>query len=83
MFVQHGLSATAENFVENSEDKAIAFILADAGFDVWFGNSRGTYFSMAHETLDIKSKEFWDFTWVEMGRYDIPAAVDFILKKTG
>ena len=38
---------------------------------------------MAHETLDIKSKEFWDFTWVEMGRYDIPAAVDFILKKTG
>lgn len=38
---------------------------------------------MGHETLDNKKKEYWNFTWVEMGRYDIPAVINYILDHSG
>ena len=55
----------------------------EAGFDVWLGNNRGNAFSRVHKTLDVKSKEFWDLVdFEEMGLYDVPAFVDFILQTT-
>jgi lysosomal acid lipase/cholesteryl ester hydrolase len=29
------------------------------------------------------AKQFWDFAYFEMGKYDLPAMIDFILEKTG
>jgi len=26
---------------------------------------------------------YWDFDWQEMGRYDVPAALDYITETTG
>ena len=75
-YVQHGIQGSGEDFIENSHDKSIIYLLADAGFDVWVGNSRGSYYSMGHETLDNTKAEYWNFTWVEMGRFDIPAVVE-------
>ena len=40
-----------------------AFVLASEGYDIWLGNSRGNKYSKAHITLDIDSKEYWDFGW--------------------
>ena len=82
-YVQHGIQGSGEDFIENSHDKSIIYLLADAGFDVWVGNSRGSYYSMGHETLDNTKAEYWNFTWVEMGRFDIPAVVEYILDHTG
>ena len=31
--------------------------------------------------MDPKYKEYWNFDWEEMGMYDVPAAIDFILTK--
>ena len=61
---------------------AIAFVLSKAGYDVWLGNNRGNHNSQAHKTLDPKKEEFWEFDFEEMGVYDVPATVDFILKET-
>ena len=61
----------------------LGYILADACFDVWMGNSRGNTFSRGHASLDNKSDEYWDFSWHEMGLYDIPTVIDYILARTG
>ena len=68
----------------NYADKSPAFIAANQGFDVWLGNSRGNKYSSGHTSLDpVKdAKEYWSFDWVEMGRYDVPASIDYILNAT-
>ena len=60
-----------------------AYILADNCYDVWLGNSRGNTYSKAHTYLDVHSDEFWDFSWHELGKYDTPAVIDYILQTTG
>jgi len=60
----------------HSADKAPAFILAKAGYDVWLGNSRGNKYSQQHTNYKVMNKKhniFWQFTWQEMGEYDAPA----------
>lgn len=46
------------------------------------GNVRGNRFSRNHITLDPEHKEFWQFTWHEIGVYDLPAMIDTVLMKT-
>jgi lysosomal acid lipase/cholesteryl ester hydrolase len=70
-------------FVYNKPEDAPAFILARAGYDVWLGNNRGTKYSQKHETLSPKKREFWQFGWDEMGLYDTPAEMDYIIANTG
>ena len=53
--------------------------LADLGFDVWFGVPRGREYSRAHTTLDADIDDaYWNYSFEEMGFYDIPAMVDTI-----
>ena len=62
------------------------YILADAGYDVWLGNYRGNTYSRNHTYLNPDAwlnHHFWDFTWDEMAKYDIPSMVEKILEVTG
>lgn len=62
-----------------------AYNLADAGFDVWMGNARGSRNSRHHVSLDPEEDhlEFFDFTWHEISVYDVPTMMDYILENTG
>ena len=62
-----------------------AFTLANEGYDVWLGNTRGNTFSRKHLTLDPSDDEdeFWDFSWEKAGIFDVSATVDFISDHTG
>ncbi|NXH90312.1 LIPM Lipase, partial [Edolisoma coerulescens] len=82
VLIVHGFCQDGGDWVDNFPDSSLAFILADAGFDVWIGNNRGNSWSRRHLSLSIASEEFWDFSFHEMAMYDLPAMVDFILMQT-
>lgn len=42
-------------------------------------NVRGTTYSRNHTTLNPDKPEFWNFSWNEIGVFDIPAIIDYIL----
>ncbi|RXG72446.1 Lipase member K, partial [Armadillidium vulgare] len=45
-------------------------------------NVRGGDYSRNHTHLSPSSKEFWDFSWDEMAKYDLPKMIDYIVKHT-
>lgn len=61
----------------------LAYKLYDLGYDVWMGNCRGNRYSRNHIYLDPDHKDFWDFSFHELGNMDAPAMLDYILTKTG
>jgi lysosomal acid lipase/cholesteryl ester hydrolase len=79
----HGIEDSSIAWVVNSVDKSPAFLLANAGVDVWLGNNRGNMLSKKHVTKSPKNADFWDFSFEEMGLYDVPAFIDKILNETG
>ncbi|CAI2369947.1 unnamed protein product [Moneuplotes crassus] len=87
IFLQHGILDSADTWIMHYEDEAPAFVLANAGYDVWLGNTRGNKYSREHQTLNPdysdEKEEFWDFSFQEMAQYDVPANIDYIREETG
>lgn len=81
VFLQHGLLVSSADWVL-SGNQSLAFLLADAGYDVWMGNTRGNTYSRAHVTYKIDSVQFWNFSWHESALYDLPAALYHITNTT-
>ncbi|XP_055375623.1 lipase 1-like [Condylostylus longicornis] len=82
VLLQHGILDTSAAWVLMGPTASLGYILYDLGYDVWMGNSRGNRYSKNHKHLNVSSKEFWDFSWHEIGIYDLPATIDYILNVT-
>jgi lysosomal acid lipase/cholesteryl ester hydrolase len=48
------------------------------------GNSRGNYYSRKHKHLNANADTaYWQFSWDEVGNFDLPAMIDYVLEKSG
>ncbi|XP_050101737.1 triacylglycerol lipase 2-like [Malus sylvestris] len=83
VLLHHGILMDASAWLLNSPDKALAFILADNGFDVWLANSRGTVSSRGHKTLTPLYPAYWDWSWDQLAAYDLPALFAYVNNQTG
>jgi pimeloyl-ACP methyl ester carboxylesterase len=84
VLLQHGLVSSSETWILNTVEKAPAFVFANAGYDVWLGNNRGNCYSRRHETLDVDKdfQEFFDYSYTDLGRHDLPAEVAFVCEQS-
>ncbi|KAJ0182198.1 hypothetical protein K1T71_001567 [Dendrolimus kikuchii] len=78
-----GLLCCGDQFIIAGPKSGLAYRLASEGYDVWLGNYRGTKYSREHVYLSPNSdNQYWNFSWHEVGFFDLPAIIDFVLNKT-
>lgn len=78
----HCLFTSSDMWLLSGPDNALPYMLADAGYDVWLANVRGTVYS-EHKYLSPETDDFWDFSMDEIALYDMPATIDYIIASTG
>ncbi|XP_055551707.1 lipase 1-like [Wyeomyia smithii] len=82
ILMMNSLFSSSAEWVLIGPKHGLAYLLADQGYDVWMGNARGNRYSRQHEQLQIAQPGFWNFTFHEIGFYDVPALVDYVLRQT-
>ena len=83
IFLQHGFMDSSNSWVINSDEASIAKNLANKGYHVLLGNHRGNMYSLGADKAltETKKKDYWDYGFQDMAKFDIPAALDRIHKK--
>lgn len=90
----HGISGSSQSLIVGGPGKekdgkivgkAYPYQLADTGrYDVWILNTRGNHYSRSHLWLDAQTeKSYWDFSFEEISKYDVPAAINLIQSQRG
>ena len=80
----HGANTNGLSWFDSTEPtmyKSLVERLWYEGFDVYIPNLRGTLYSREHATLDLDSKEYWDYDIETVAKMDIPALVSAVLTK--
>jgi lysosomal acid lipase/cholesteryl ester hydrolase len=80
VFLMHGLHQSCEAFLTYDASRSLAFVLANAGFDVWLGNCRGNKYSCKHKHLKPHDSKYWDYSIDERAHHDIPRTIDYIIQ---
>jgi len=74
VYLQHGLFDSSDTWLMNGPENSLPYMLANAGYDVWMGNSRGNQYSPTSESK---------FSWDEMAVADLPAFLQTVREQTG
>lgn len=84
VILMHGLLQSSDSWLDAGPQAGLAYLLSDACYDLWVGNQRGNYYARRHTTLNPdKDEKFWEFSIDDIGYFDIPATIKYVLKKTG
>ncbi|CAH0719125.1 unnamed protein product, partial [Brenthis ino] len=83
VLLHHGILGSSADWVMSGTEKGLAYILSNAGYDVWLANVRGNTYSRAHVTINPDTFKFWNFTFHEVSQYDLPAVIDYIMETKG
>jgi len=84
ILAQHGILCSSWFMLVNEPSLSPGIQLYNQGYDVWLTNSRGNTYSTNHSTLDpYWNRKYWNFSWSDMGRFDVPANIRYILDQTG
>ncbi|XP_053669491.1 lipase 3-like [Anopheles marshallii] len=78
----HGIRQSSDMWMFLGPKRSLAYQLYEAGYDVWFSNSRASPESEGHERLDRDSDHYWDFSFHEIGTEDLSAVIDYVLAAT-
>lgn len=81
IILQHGLLDGAWTWLILGK-KSLAFLLAEEGYNVYLHYIRGSQFSSSH--LDYGTginSDYWNFSFDEMAKYDLPALIEYVKKK--
>jgi pimeloyl-ACP methyl ester carboxylesterase len=85
--VQHGLLDDSWTWFALNTTDCLGIKLAIQGYDVWLTNSRGNMFSYEHTNPAYDSllpySQYWNFSFVDMAKYDFPAHINYVKKVTG
>ncbi|XP_063992234.1 lipase member J-like isoform X3 [Diachasmimorpha longicaudata] len=82
VFLQHGMAASSDSFVLFGPNMSLAYLLSDAGYDVWLGNVRGNTYGRRHTRLSPNDSGFWDFSLDELATLDLAAMIDYVVNHT-
>lgn len=65
--------------------ESLSVVLAKQGYDVWLGNNRGTIYCRTNIHYDPVTDymKFFDYSFYELGKYDVPAQINYVLGQTG
>ncbi|CAL8131349.1 unnamed protein product [Orchesella dallaii] len=84
VLVFHGFASSAKSWIIQPGSRNIAFTLADAGYEVWLANIRGTTPSRNHSHFNADiDYEYWDFGSDQVGTFDLPLMINLMLQETG
>lgn len=78
VLLMHGLFNSAADWLLFGPRYSLGYILADAGYDVWLGNVRGTRPARRLQAAH-RPAHYWSYSFHEIGLYDVPAMVDYAL----
>ncbi|XP_057665426.1 lipase 3-like isoform X1 [Diorhabda carinulata] len=81
VILQHGVLVDGRSWFISGQN-SLAFVIARNGFDLWIPNFRGTKYSKMHLNSSISQEEYWNFSFHEMGLYDLPAIIEYISNST-
>lgn len=80
VFLMHGLLGSADDWLLMGPGKSLAYLLTDAGFEVWLGNARGSKYARRHVAKHPAQADFWQYSTDEIALHDLPTMINFVLK---
>ncbi|KAH8419344.1 hypothetical protein KR222_006081 [Zaprionus bogoriensis] len=78
----HGLADSSATWILKGPCCGLGYLLSERGYDVWMLNVRGNRYSRKHRKYQPVMRQFWDFSFHEIGIYDVPASIDYVLARS-